>query len=76
MSEDDKNSAGLWISVVTGVILLYLLSPGPLRLLYQSTHRQPPKWISKVYYPLEALYNRNESVKAAYDLYFKAIGVR
>lgn len=76
MKSENNSAAGLWASAVTGLILLYLLSPGPLRLFYQGTHRQPPKWITKVYYPLEALYNRNETVKAAYDFYFKAMGVR
>ena len=76
MKEENNNSAGVWITVTVGVVLLYLLSPGPVRLFYQNTHRQPPKWITKVYYPLETLYNRSETVNAIYNLYFQAIGIR
>lgn len=76
MKDEHNSSGGIWAGAAAGLILLYVLSPGPVRLFYQSTHRQAPKWIKKVHYPLETLYNRNETVKGIYDLYFKAIGIR
>lgn len=76
MKEENNSSAGVWASAVAGLLLLYILSPGPVLLYYQKTRQIQPKWLEKTYYPLEKLYDKSSTVKSFYDFYFRVIGIK
>ncbi len=75
MKEENNSSACVWITVTVGVILLYLLSPGPVMLFYQKKHSKTPNWFQHVYGPLILLCQHSSTVDRFYHAYHKAIGV-
>lgn len=76
MKEENNSSAGMWAGAVAGLLLLYLLSLGPVALYYQNTHQTPPKWGATVYFPMGKLSDRSKTFSRVYEIYLRAIGVK
>ena len=54
--------------VLTMLLVLYPLSPGPLGRYYKG--KTPPPALTNLYAPLKWLYENNKTVEAGYDWYF------
>ncbi len=66
------------VIVAIGLIVFYLLSPGPL-VWYLERGSGVPDWLEtglEVFFkPLETLYSHSSAVKWAYDGYFRLFGL-
>jgi len=63
---------GVWALVV---LLVYVLSPGPVLLIISKTGKDPLPVVTTVYAPLIALYEYVPVVQAFYDWYFRLLGL-
>lgn len=68
MKEEKKNSAGLWASALVGLLLLYILSPGPVWFLCKKIEGVHffPDWFLMVYDPIFELCDHS---RMAFDFY-------
>jgi hypothetical protein len=64
--------AGLAASIL---LVLYLLSPGPVIKYYETTQRMPPPSLVAIYMPLGWLCDHVRFVEDAYQRYFKMWGI-
>lgn len=71
----EKSSTGTltWIGMGVLLLVLYILSPGPLRLLIERGYISRP--ITFIFLPLEWAYHNNASIRALYDAYFSLFGL-
>lgn len=76
MKDEYNSSGGVWAGAAAGLILLYVLSLGPLEMYYTRTHKKPPQWLVRVYSPLAMLSRKSKTVEKIYEAYFKALGIR
>ncbi|MEY4484351.1 MAG: hypothetical protein RL693_1803 [Verrucomicrobiota bacterium] len=76
MKEENGNSAGVWITVAIGVVMLYMLSPGPVAVYYNRRHQDVPEWVQEIYWPINKLFENSKTVDMVYRAYFKALGVK
>ncbi|HSI14273.1 MAG TPA: hypothetical protein VK961_19645 [Chthoniobacter sp.] len=63
------------VAMILSLVLVYVLSPGPVRFWYAHQTSGIPKVFITVYAPLSWLYDHNPGVTAAYNWYFKLWGV-
>ncbi len=57
--------------ILTVLLILYPLSPGPVILYYKRMGTIPPNSLSTFYAPLGWLYDHNKTIEAAYKWYFR-----
>ena len=76
MKEEHDNYTGLWVTLAVGLPLLYMLSIGPVAMVYRGRPGGPPNWLETAYFPLEKLVEHNKTAKGFYEAYFKLLGVR
>jgi hypothetical protein len=72
----DGNHLMAWSWGLTGMVLLYILSPPPLALMFERFGWESPDWPQYVYAPIIFLYEQFEPVKNFYDGYGKLLGVK
>jgi len=63
---------GVW---TLGILLLYVLSLGPVLLIINKSGADPLPVLTTVYAPLIALYEHVPAVQSFYDWYFHAWGL-
>jgi len=61
----------LFSALLCALILAYLLSIGPARMLLSRNHRDttPPQWVVDFYAPLEYAYDHSQPIANAFDWY-------
>ena len=75
MIEPEKRGAGfgIWCSVVFAMILLYVVSTGPVQ-FFATRWEIPHPFVDGLeafYAPLIWLYHHNDAAQAAFDWYFE-----
>jgi len=61
-------------AMILTLLVIYVLSPGPLNLWFGHAHEEAPKAVVTFYAPLRWLYEKSPTVQVAYDWYFKTLG--
>lgn len=80
-TDEPKASTGVlaWMGVALLLLALYILSPGPLRLLVEKGFVDRNSYFAKVIgillMPLEWAYRHNDIIRVLYDAYFSLFGL-
>ncbi|CAN5891746.1 hypothetical protein BH11VER1_BH11VER1_00920 [soil metagenome] len=75
MKEEKDSSVGVWASMSVGLLLFYMLSIGPVAMVYRARSSKPPPWIITVYTPIIKLVEHSKPAERFYVAYFKFLGV-
>ncbi|HSI62089.1 MAG TPA: hypothetical protein VLE43_03195 [Candidatus Saccharimonadia bacterium] len=72
----DGSHFAAWSWSITGIVLIYILSPPPLAWMFERFDLGIPTWPRYVYAPLILMYSHFEPVKQFYDGYSELLGVK
>lgn len=76
MKEESDSSMGLWVTLAVGLPLFYMLSIGPVAMVYRGRPGGPPSWAQTAYSPIIKLVEYNKTAEKFYVAYFKFLGIR